>query len=325
MTRVGVAVWGLGEHARRNVVPAFRNCKQARLVGVLSRDVGRSSEIARDEGVNHYADADAMFDDVAVDAVYLAVSTGFHAKLGKQVLEANRHLWCEKPLAGSEVEREALLDMGATANLAVFEAAMFIHHPQFRRLLELVRDEEIGSLVSITARFGFPHLEPGGFRYSGSEGGGALLDAGYYPVAAARGLLSGSIEVKGAVVGREPGYEVDTFGAALVESSEGTSGFLDWGFGRAYRNEIEIWGTQGTIFVERAFSKPADFETSIRIRTGHDERIEQTGAANQFSGMLDEFASATAVGNWTELSSGVTAQSALLGAIQRIGSTGIST
>ncbi len=324
MTRVGVAVWGLGEHARRNIVPAFRTTKEAHLVGVLSRDTELSSVIAQQEGVRSYPNAAAMLGDGAVEAIYLAVSTGLHARLGQTVLEAKRHLWCEKPLAATESERETLLDMGTDFGVAVYEAAMFQYHPQFQRLLQLVHEEEIGRLVSVTARFGFPHLDAGGFRYS-KHGGGALLDAGYYPVAAALGLMSGLIDVRGAVVGREAGYDVDTFGAALLSSSEGASGFLDWGFGRGYRNEIELWGTQGTIFVERAFSKPADLDTSIRIRTGSGERVEQTGAANQFSRMLDEFASATAAGNWTELSSRVRAQSAMLGAIQRTGRSGLPT
>jgi NDP-hexose-3-ketoreductase len=312
----------LGEHARRNIVPAFRTCKEAQLVGVLSRDTELSSQIAQQEGVRSYPNAAAMFGDGAVDAIYLAVSTGLHARLGQTVLEAKRHLWCEKPLAATESERETLLDMGNEFGLAVYEAAMFVHHPQFQRLRQLVHQEEIGRLVSVTARFGFPHLDAGGFRYS-KHGGGALLDAGYYPVAAALGLMSGLLEVRGAVLGRESEYDVDTFGAALVSSSEGTSGFLDWGFGREYRNEIELWGTQGTILVERAFSKPADFDTSIRIRIGGDERVEQTGAANQFTSMLDEFAIATAAGNWNELSLSAQAQSAMLGAIQRTGKPGL--
>ena len=290
MTRLGVAVWGLGEHARRNIIPAFQETDLVDLVGVLSRSEVKRNSVADEAGVTAYSDRAAMFADSAVEVVFLAAATGMHTQLGEEVLRESRHLWCEKPLAATQQERARLLALGRARHRSVMEAAMFLHHPQFLKIQDLLKSGAIGTVESMTARFGFPHLDPLNFRYQVAEGGGALLDAGFYPIAIAQALLPAPLEVVGSVIGHGEAYEVDISGSALLRAPAGEVAHLEWGFGRAYRNELEVWGSEGSLRATRVFSKPPSLSTSIELVRSHgDERID-VAPANHFAAMLDSFA-----------------------------------
>ncbi|MGA9595151.1 MAG: gfo/Idh/MocA family oxidoreductase, partial [Acidimicrobiia bacterium] len=153
---------------------------------------------------------------------------------------------------------------------------------------------EIGPILSVTGRFGFPHRPAGDFRYSKNLGGGALLDAGFYPLAAAVALLDSPLEVRGSLLQSAGEFEVDTNGAAMLSNLRQTA-FLDWGFGRSYRSEIDVWCEDATVTINRAFAKPPDLETALLIRRQSGETDEiRVPAANHFALMMDRFASVTA-------------------------------
>ncbi|VAW09420.1 hypothetical protein MNBD_ACTINO02-2912, partial [hydrothermal vent metagenome] len=228
-----------------------------------------------------------------VDAVYIAAPTGLHADMGFEAIGAGKHVWCEKPMTVTLLQSEQMVDAARSAGLVALESDMFLHHPQFLELQRLVASEELGPVVSVTGRFGFPHLPRSDFRYSKQLGGGALLDAGFYPVAAATALLGSGLVLAGALRVSEEGGDVDTGGTALAATG-GRAALLDWGFGRSYRNEIEVWCEDGVIKVQRAFSKPAHLETRIVVSPqSGDEWTIPIGAADHFALMLDDFAEVT--------------------------------
>ncbi len=95
--------------------------------------------------------------------------------------------------------------------------------------------------------------------------------------------------MRGAVLAAPPDLEVDTGGTAFLANSRG-AGIADWGFGRSYRSEIEVWCTGGVVEAKRAFAKPPDLETEVVVKPqGGDVDVIKTGAANHFVLMLDQF------------------------------------
>src|SRR5262245_16228645 len=127
--RVRVALWGAGKHGRGKLLPALEAAPSIEFVGVATRDAAETLA------------------DPTIDAVLVATPTGLHADHGRAVLEAGKHLWCEKPL-----NAEGLVELGSAADLAVCEAFMYVHHPQFARIAELV-ETELGRVTSLVCRF----------------------------------------------------------------------------------------------------------------------------------------------------------------------------
>ena len=88
------------------------------------------------------------------------------------------------------------------------------------------------------------------------------------------------------IINQEQGYQVDTGGAALFEFSSNINAMIEWGYGRNYVNQIEIWGEYGTLSASGAFSKPERIDYSIFVdRNGKTEKHEVQNC-NQFLEML---------------------------------------
>jgi predicted dehydrogenase len=277
----------------RTVIPAIERSSQVELIAFHTRSADVRAEATALTGAIAHQNYDSLLGAENVDAVYIASPTGVHAEMAMHAIDAGKHVWCEKPLTGTEQETVALLDAADESGIVVLESDMFLHHPQFEVLRQLVSSGEVGNVRSVTGRFGFPHLDETNFRYSPHLGGGALLDAGYYPVAAAVGLLGPDLELIGATIERPSAFDVDTGGTALATNG-GAAAIMDWGFGRSYRNEIEVWGEDGVLSTQRAFSKPFDLPTTVVVQPhGGDLRTIEIDAADQFALMMNDFADIT--------------------------------
>jgi predicted dehydrogenase len=292
---VRVAVWGLGGHALRRVLPALTRCRRTTLRGIATRNLAIGRATAEQYGCLAWDSPDAMLSDPDVDAVYVATPTGVHHEHGTRVLEAGKHLFCEKSLTDSLDRSLALLSSARARQLALCEAFMYRHHPQFRRAAEIIAGRDFGPVLSLTSRFGIPHQDRSGFRYSRALGGGALLDLGCYPINLALALLGGPLEVTACSAPRSvESFEVDIDGHAVLTTPSGAQAHLEWGYGRAYRNELFVWGANQSLYADRIFSKPTDFEATLIVSDlhGHSRR-ESVPAAESFVAMLEAFADAT--------------------------------
>ena len=287
----GIAVWGVGSHARRNLIPAIA-ASPWRLAGLLTRNQVQAREIADPLGVPVYADAAEMLSNSDVAAVLLAGPNGVHYEQTKRVLAAGKAALVEKSFCETLVQAEELAGIAEARGLLIAECFSFAFHPQFLRFKTAL--QEAGRPVSLTARFGFPFRAPDDIRHRADLGGGALLDVGAYCLSIMDRLLPGPVAVTWARMDKAQGYEVDTQGAAVVQGSGSVTGFCDWGFGRAYRNEIEGWGGGATVFAERIFAKPSDLPTRVRFVHQRDNRVEEIDipAANSFVQMLTAAATA---------------------------------
>lgn len=285
-----VAVWGLGPHARNKIVPAIAECQATTLAGLTTRNRGVGEAVAAQFGARYFETPTEMLASPEVDVVYLSTPIGLHASHGLDVLTAGKHLWCEKSLTSS-VEATRLLASHANARrLGLCEAFMYLYHPQWRHLQRLVADE-VGMLHSITARFTMPWPKEPGFRRSPELGGGGLLDVGCYPVSLALALVAGEPKVLAASVRRAAEGGVDADGHAVLLFPSGTLAQLEWGFGRAYLNDLAISGERVSLAADRVFSKsgaqPPTIEIGDLYGNHHPEQIEQ---GNAFVAMLEAFA-----------------------------------
>lgn len=291
MSPVLVAIWGLGRHAINKILPAVSAADGLTLYGVCSRDersVASCSELWACKG---WTEASSMLADPDVDVIYLATPIGLHAEHGRQVIKARKHLWCEKPLTCHLPDTLELLESSRRQGLSICEGFMYLHHPHFRRLIKFISDGGLGSIRSVSCRFGIPRLEYMSFRSDPSLGGGALFDVGCYTVSAIQGLFpEDRLQVNYVSITARDGSAVDTDGRALVALSSGGVADLDWGIHCAYRNEIDIWGENGSVFTDKIFSKPADYVPVFRIQDMHGMQTREIGEANDhFVSMLQYF------------------------------------
>jgi predicted dehydrogenase len=291
MRSIRVAVWGLGRHATANILPAIAEVDGLELYGVCSRNPVVVSSCMEAWTCQGWTEPGAMLQDAAVDAVYVATPIGLHAAHGRQVLSAYKHLWCEKPLSCFLHETLELLEMAKSGRVSLCEAFMYLYHPQFERLSRYLSDGRLGAVRSIACRFGIPNLDRASFRSDASLGGGALLDVGCYPVSAIHALFpEDGVQVTHASVEKRDGYTVDTDGHAVIALSSGAKAYLEWRTGCAYRNEIDLWGENGSVSTQKIFSKAVDYVPEFRTRDLRGAETMESGVSgNHFLFMLRVF------------------------------------
>jgi xylose dehydrogenase (NAD/NADP) len=247
--RAGPVRWGLLSTAGigRVVARATRSSAAARFVAVASRDGRRARQFADELGLAlAFGSYEELLASDGIDAVYVALPNSMHAEWTVRALAAGKHVLCEKPLALSPGSARQAFDAAAAAGRVCAEGFMYRYHPQTRLARQLVAEGAIGELRHIRAALSRT-VTGGDIRRDRSLGGGATLDMGCYCVSAAR-LFGGNPErlyaeaVRGAT-------GVDVRLAATLRLPGGVLAQLDAGLDLPARDELELIGTRGAIFL----------------------------------------------------------------------------
>ena len=250
----GAVAWGLLSTARVNrlVLAGARASDRVNVVAVASRDRARAEAYAREHEIERaHGSYDAMLEDPAVEAVYISLPNSMHVEWTLRALEAGKHVLCEKPFSRRAKDVEGAFDLADTAGLVLSEGFMWRHHPQARKLAQLVTEGAIGRLRIIRADFSFQLASVHGAddaRFRPELDGGSLMDVGCYCVSAVR-LLAGEPERVFAeqVVGASG---VDVGFAATMRFCDDVVAHFDCGFAVPYRDELEVVGDEASLFVD---------------------------------------------------------------------------
>jgi len=289
MSLLNVAVWGLGIHARKRILPLLFATNEIDLVGVCSRNHDVVEECMDQWNCRGWIDPEQMLSNNEVDVVYIATPIGLHFALAKQVLEAGKHVWCEKPVTCSYSDTQLLVSIAKAKGKVLAESFMYLYHPQFQKVKDFIEVSE--GVHSVICRFGIPTINNPGFRNNPKLGGGALWDVGTYTTSAMLSLFPDQeIEIIYADVITKKELQVDSSGRALLKFANGVTAYLEWGVGVAYRNEIDIWAINGSFFTNKIFSKPENYEPQYKTRDLKGNESLATGQkSEQFSNMFRHF------------------------------------
>jgi predicted dehydrogenase len=288
--------WGLLGTARINraLIPALRASERSDLLAVASRDADKGAAHAREWGIPRVLGYEEMLGDPAIDVVYIPLPNSLHAEWTVRAARAGKHVLCEKPLALTVEEVDAVAAAARATGVVVAEAFMYRHHPQTRRVKELVAAGAIGDLKLVRGAFTFDLTRETDVRLAASLGGGSLWDVGCYPVSYARYL-----------VGAEP---AEAFGWQAVGPSGIDEGFygqlrfgpdvfaqFDSGFRAAFRTRLEVVGRAGAIVVDRPF-KPTPQESIHLTRGDQTEEVPVSGPAELYLGEVEDMADVVLLG-----------------------------
>ena len=154
--------------------------------------------------------------------------------------------------------------------------------------MELLNKGVIGEIRHFKSSFGFPPLPPENFRYKKELGGGALYDAGAYPVRASFMLFGDDISFKAATLKRA-GHDIPIFGSAFLDTGNGVGASISFGFDNYYQCNYEFWGTSGKLSVLKSFTPKADEVPQFKIEINNKEKLVESYADNHFVKALQVF------------------------------------
>jgi predicted dehydrogenase len=193
--KVGFAVIGLGKIAEGSVLPAFRNCKKAKLVAVVSRDKAKAARFVRRFKASHHyqnEEFDACLDNPAVSAVFIATPNGEHADFAIRAADAGKHVLCEKPLAATAQQSASMVEVCRQNGVLLMTAYRKHFEPSTLHLKRLVQRGDLGRIEMIHTAFS-EYFVPGTTQPwlvdARLAGGGPLMDLGVYCINTSRWIL----------------------------------------------------------------------------------------------------------------------------------------
>ena len=169
--------WGIlssSSFAVAHIVPALLQCEGIELAAISSRSADTARALAAKLGFPRaHGSYQELIDDAEIDVVYNPLPNHLHVPWSIKALEAGKHVLCEKPLAMNAGEAERLIVARDKAGLKAPEAFVIRHHPQWRRVRELVREGRISTLKGVQGWLSYRLEDPDNFRTKPEMGGGA--------------------------------------------------------------------------------------------------------------------------------------------------------
>jgi D-xylose 1-dehydrogenase (NADP+, D-xylono-1,5-lactone-forming) len=285
--------WGLLSTAAINsaVISPLRASRRNQLVAVASRDQAKANTYARSwEIPRALGDYESLLSDPGIDVIYISLPNGLHADWTIKAAQAGKHVLCEKPLAISVAEVDAVIEAANKAGVIVAEAFMYRHHPLTLKVQQLISAGEIGQLRVIRGGFTFNIARSEDVRLDPGLGGGSVWDVGCYPISYARTVVGADpVEVVGWQTTGSSG--VDEVFVGQLRFANGVYAQFDCGFRAPERMLMEFVGSAGTITLGNAFKPGLNAELALCREDGRLETVVVPGQ-ELYSGEIEDMADA---------------------------------
>ncbi|MBB6504437.1 glucose-fructose oxidoreductase [Sphingomonas endophytica] len=294
--KLGYAIVGLGGYGLGRIIPEFKNCAHSRLAAVVSGDPAKAKKVAAEYGLSDkaiysYANFDSIRDNPDVDIVYVCLPNSMHAEYTIRAAKAGKHVMCEKPMAVSVAECEAMIAACKAANRKLMIGYRCHFEATNIAAMRLAKQPDTGKIRYVRSEHGFNAGDPKAWRLKKAlAGGGSLMDMGVYSLQAAR-YMTGEEPI--AVTARESTDRTDPRFHEVEDMIEWTLEFPSGALAgcqsmySANQNRILLMGSKGRVELE-----PATRYDGNRLWTGRDGREQEISpppgpGKTQFAGQLD--------------------------------------
>ena len=314
-----IGIIGCGKIAQVRHIPEYAAHPQARLWGYYDLNQDRARELAGQYGGKVYPSWQALLADPEIDAVSVCAANNAHAEITIAALEAGKHVLCEKPMATTLEECEAMVAAAKKSGKYLMighNQRLAKAHARARRLVE---EGAIGDIVTFRTTFGHGgpetwSVDPGKatwFFDKKKAAMGAMADLGIHKTDLIQFLTGQRVVETTAVVTtldkKGPDGQligVDDNAICIYRMSGGAVGTMtaSWTYYGAEDNSTVLYGTRG---IMRIYDDPA---YSIQVTTADGENILydidkiQTNDNQTKSGVIDLFMDSLVNGTPPEIS-----------------------
>jgi D-xylose 1-dehydrogenase (NADP+, D-xylono-1,5-lactone-forming) len=279
--------WGLLSTALINeaILAGAAETSDVDVIAVASRDEERARSYADEHGLERsYGSYEGLLADPDVEAVYVSLPNSLHVEWTLKALESGKHVLVEKPFSKHPDQVEEAFNRADAAGLVLSEGFMWRHHPQTRRLVELIDEGVAGRIRVVRTTFAFDlatERGTGDTRFDPALDGGALMDVGCYCISGLRLVAGEPVRARGEQVVGPSGVDVVFTGALAF--ADGILGHFDCGFVVPRRAGLEVVGEEATIVVPDPFTprtlgidvlRPGSEPERIPIEQANSYRLE---------------------------------------------------
>ena len=297
MAQVKWGIIGLGNIALK-FSEGFQYTKNAKLFAISSRNKNKLQAFKNKFQIDDnycFTNYDSLLECKDLDIIYIALPHSLHYEWVMKSIEKEKNILVEKPATVNFLQMENIKNNLKNKNIFFSEAFMYRYHPQISKVVDLLKNNVIGNLVSMESLFGFDALgrkkifgiklnklkkkpNRNNRLYNKELGGGAILDLGCYPVSFSiliASLISKFDFIKTKVLNKKKeigptGVDMNSF--AELDFGNNFRSTIGVSFTQNLGNKTKIIGTKGELVLEDTWS-PSNLSL-IQINGENKETIE---------------------------------------------------
>src|SRR5438874_8948453 len=255
--KIRYAIVGLGHIARTAVLPAFKHAENSELAVLVTGNPEKDRELSGRYRIKayRYDDLETALEKEKVDAVYIATPNILHREHTERTAQAGVHVLCEKPMATTQNDCEAMMRAAMQNNVKLMIAYRLHFNDANLHAVKVAKSGDLGDVRYFGSLFGL-QVKEGNIRTRKDLGGGTLFDIGVYCINAARYLFHDEpIEVVGLTAnnGEKRFAEIDEMTSAILRFPDERLAIFTCSFGSADVGHYNLVGTKGQLRLDNAY------------------------------------------------------------------------
>lgn len=188
--KLGIALVGLGKYSAGQLAPALKETQHCYLAGIVTGTPEKADSWKRkyeipEGNIYNYINFDDIKNNPDIDIIYVVLPNAMHREYVVRAAQAGKHVICEKPMAITVEDCDAMITTCKNANRLLSIGYRLHFEPHNREMMRLGQEKVFGEIKAMHAQHGMNSVE--GWRLDKAlAGGGPLMDVGIYCVQGVR-------------------------------------------------------------------------------------------------------------------------------------------
>lgn len=252
LKKLSLGVIGPGNHFKKNIFPVIKKYKYIKIKSFLSNKKFFFNKFT--------CKNESEFFKNNYDFVYISTPNVTHEKYIIKSLNNGYHVICEKPFLTRKKNLSKILNLSKKKKKLIIKSFMYMHHPVFKEIEKSIKSKKYGKLNYLISNFKFPFLDKNNNRYKKNKGNGFWFDTACYLISFDNYFFGINKKIKKINIKDK----IELRGAMTLDSNN-VKRYYFWGEGQEYKNDLELFFSKATIFVNQFYAKRNDDKIKLRI------------------------------------------------------------
>ncbi|MCF2487685.1 Gfo/Idh/MocA family protein [Dyadobacter sp. CY347] len=189
--KLGIALVGLGYYSTDLLAPALQMTEKCYLAGIVTgtpakAETWKAKYNIPDKNIYNYKNFDDIANNPDIDVVYVVLPPSMHREFVVRAAKAGKHVFCEKPMAPSVADCEAMIQACKANKVKLAIGYRCQHDPNIQAIMKIAKEPKFGKVKMVTSAAGYFDARTDHWKQKKSLGGGVMGDMGVYALQGAR-------------------------------------------------------------------------------------------------------------------------------------------
>jgi glucose-fructose oxidoreductase len=189
--KLGIALVGLGYYSTDVLAPALQLTEKCYLAGIVTGSPDKAESWKKkynipEKNVYNYQNFDSIANNPDIDVVYIVLPPSMHREYVVRAAKAGKHVFCEKPMAPSVVDCQAMIKACKDNKVQLAIGYRCQHDPNIQAYMKVAKEKKFGKVQMVTSAAGYFDGRSNHWKQKKALGGGVMGDMGVYALQGAR-------------------------------------------------------------------------------------------------------------------------------------------